>query len=138
MLDRIRHRGPDDSGQCTAGQTAIGVRRLSIIDLSRGHQPIYSDDGRRVIAFNGEIYNYRELRKELEDVGILFHTHSDTEVILRQYERYGPDCVDHLRGMFAFTIADLSSGEVFIARDRIGIKPLYYHHGSKAGPSAYL
>ena len=131
VLDRmcqiIRHRGPDDQGTMVKDGVALGMRRLSIIDLAGGHQPISGCDQRAVtIVFNGEIYNYRELQRELEARGHRFRTNSDTEVIVHAYEEYGVACVDHLRGMFAFAIWDGRKKELFIARDRVGKKPLYY------------
>ncbi|WP_119166675.1 asparagine synthase (glutamine-hydrolyzing) [Algihabitans albus] len=131
MLDSIRHRGPDDSGTLIAGEIAIGMRRLSIIDIAHGHQPIFNDDATLSIVFNGEIYNYRELRRELEAEGRRFRTQSDTEVILRLFERDGPDCVSALRGMFTFAIADTRRNRLFIARDRLGIKPLYLYQAGR-------
>jgi asparagine synthase (glutamine-hydrolysing) len=130
ILDRmcraIRHRGPDDQGVMIAGGVALGMRRLSIIDLAGGHQPISGCDGAVTVVFNGEIYNFRELQRELEAHGHRFQTHSDTEAIVHAYEQYGAACVSHLRGMFAFAIWDERKGELFIARDRAGKKPLYY------------
>jgi len=129
-LDRmcrvITHRGPDDQGTIIDGGVALGMRRLSIIDLAGGHQPISGCGGRATVVFNGEIYNYRELQEELEARGHHFHTHSDTEAIVHAYEEYGPDCVQHLRGMFAFALWDQQERCLFIARDRVGKKPLYY------------
>jgi asparagine synthase (glutamine-hydrolysing) len=126
MADSIRHRGPDDEGLYAGGQAVLGHRRLSIIDLATGHQPIANEDGTVWIVFNGEIYNYRELQRELLAKGHRFQTHSDTEVIVHLYEEYGPDCVSRLRGMFAFAIWDERNRSLFLARDRVGIKPLYY------------
>jgi asparagine synthase (glutamine-hydrolysing) len=131
LLDRmcraIRHRGPDDQGMMVKEGVALGMRRLSIIDLAGGHQPITGCDNQQAtIVFNGEIYNYRELQRELEARGHKFHTHSDTEAIVHAYEEYGASCVDHLRGMFAFAIWDETRKRLFIARDRVGKKPLYY------------
>ena len=131
VLDRmcrvITHRGPDDQGTMLTGDgVGLGMRRLSIIDLSGGHQPISNEDGSVSIVFNGEIYNYRELQPELEARGHKFRTHSDTEAIVHAYEEYGADCVSRLRGMFAFAIWDARRGSLFIARDRVGKKPLYY------------
>jgi asparagine synthase (glutamine-hydrolysing) len=125
-LSRIRHRGPDGSGKWVApnGQVGFGHVRLSIIDLETGAQPMHSDDGRFTIIYNGEIYNYTELRAEL-GVG-LFRTHSDTEVVLRAYQRWGADCVNRFRGMFAIAIWDAVEQKLFLARDRFGIKPLYW------------
>jgi len=127
MTAAIRHRGPDGQGCLVRGPVGLGHRRLSIIDLEGGAQPMGNDDGSVWITFNGEIYNYRELRNEIEDE-FSFRTHSDTEVILRLYEKYGTDCVKRLRGMFAFAISDERNGRLFIARDHLGQKPLYYFH----------
>jgi asparagine synthase (glutamine-hydrolysing) len=126
MLDAIHHRGPDDWGSHLAAGAAIGMRRLSIIDLAGGHQPMFSDDGRYAIVFNGEIYNYLELAEELRERGATLHTNSDTEVILRLYELDGEKCLAPLRGMFAFAIWDSFERRLFVARDRLGKKPLYY------------
>lgn len=126
MLDAIIHRGPDDCGELIDGPLAMGMRRLSIIDLQDGQQPIYDESGRYGIVFNGEIYNYRELRTDLIARGHTLKTHSDTEVIVHLYEEIGPACVDQLRGMFGFAIWDHHERELFIARDRMGIKPVYY------------
>jgi asparagine synthase (glutamine-hydrolysing) len=126
MCRRIAHRGPDDQGMTVSGAVALGMRRLSIIDLSGGQQPMSGCTESVTIVFNGEIYNYRELQRELEGRGHTFKTHSDTETILHAYEEYGANCVTHLRGMFAFAIWDESKRELFIARDRAGKKPLYY------------
>ncbi|MCE7887428.1 MAG: asparagine synthase (glutamine-hydrolyzing) [Alphaproteobacteria bacterium PRO2] len=124
MIDRIAHRGPDDEGILLAGNTAIGMRRLSIIDIAHGKQPITLDD--LSIVFNGEIYNHADLRLELEAKGCVFQTQSDTEVVLQGYKIWGEDCLTRLRGMFAFAIFNQRDESLFIARDRIGIKPLYY------------
>ncbi|MCA1557046.1 MAG: asparagine synthetase B, partial [Acidobacteria bacterium] len=130
VLDRmccvIRHRGPDDQGTMVDGEVALGMRRLSIIDLSGGRQPIHGCAATVTVVFNGEIYNFRELQKDLEARGHRFHTHSDTEAIVHAFEEYGEDCVSHLRGMFAFAIWDARARRLFIARDRAGKKPLYY------------
>lgn len=125
MTQAIVHRGPDDSGACVAAGTAIGIRRLSIIDVAQGDQPITSEDGFHSIVFNGEIYNYREIRLELEGFGRRFRTSSDTEVLLTAYLQWGAACLQRLRGMFTFAILDRRDGALFIARDRLGIKPLY-------------
>lgn len=125
MCDAIRHRGPDDEGIAIVGHVGLGMRRLSIIDLSGGHQPITNESGLVSIVFNGEIYNYRELRRELLERGHVFKTNSDTEAILHLYEETGVDCVKRLRGMFALAIHDARDGSLFLARDRFGIKPLY-------------
>jgi asparagine synthase (glutamine-hydrolysing) len=127
MCRRIAHRGPDDQGMMVSGVVALGMRRLSIIDLAGGNQPMSGCAAAAVtIVFNGEIYNYRELQRELERRGHSFKTHSDTETILHAYEEYGSECVKHLRGMFVFAIWDARRLELFIARDRAGKKPLYY------------
>jgi len=126
MCEVISHRGPDDQGVYAQGPVGIGMRRLSIVDLATGHQPISNEDGSIWIVFNGEIYNHRELRERLIARGHSYRTHSDTETIVHLYEEYGQDCVQHLRGMFAFAIWDTRQRKLFIARDRLGIKPLYY------------
>ena len=126
MCDVIRHRGPDDDGFLLKDGVALGMRRLSIIDLAGGAQPISGEDGSVTIVFNGEIYSFHELRAELEKRGHTFKTHSDTEAIVHAYEEYGVDCANHLRGMFAFAIWDDKKRELYIARDRVGKKPLYY------------
>jgi asparagine synthase (glutamine-hydrolysing) len=127
MADAIVHRGPDDEGYYVKGQIGLGFRRLSIIDLSGGHQPLANENDTIWIIFNGEIYNYQELRAELISKGHLFRTKSDTEVIVHLFEEYGRDCVQKLRGMFAFAIWDSVKKSLFLARDRVGIKPLYYY-----------
>ena len=126
MCDAMVHRGPDDEGVYADGRVAMGMRRLSIIDVAGGHQPISNETGTIWIVFNGEIYNHAELRKQLEPRGHRYRTNSDTETIVHLYEEYGNDCVQHLRGMFAFAILDREKQILFIARDRLGIKPLYY------------
>ncbi|HUQ31816.1 MAG TPA: asparagine synthase (glutamine-hydrolyzing) [Pyrinomonadaceae bacterium] len=130
VLDRmcrvIRHRGPDDQGMFVKEGAALGMRRLSIIDLAGGHQPMSGEDGKVTVVFNGEIYNYLEIKKELEARGHRFQTNSDTETIVHAYEEYGADCVESLRGMFAFAVWDERERKLFIARDRAGKKPLYY------------
>jgi asparagine synthase (glutamine-hydrolysing) len=125
MCQAIFHRGPDDEGIHTQGNVGIGMRRLSIIDLAGGHQPIYNEDGTKVVVLNGEIYNYRELKRDLTARGHTFRTNSDTETIVHLYEEYGADCVAHLRGMFAFALWDETRRTLLVARDRFGIKPLY-------------
>ncbi len=122
----MTHRGPDDYGVYTGEGIGLGHRRLSIIDLNSGHQPMHNEDKTLWIVFNGEIYNYQELRKGLVQKGHLFYTQSDTEVILHLYEEYGAACLHKLRGMFAFALWDTKQEELFLARDRLGIKPLYY------------
>ncbi len=126
MCDAISHRGPDDDGFYFNGPAGLGMRRLSIIDVKGGHQPIHNQDRTAWIVFNGEIYNYRELRDKLEDLGHTFYTSSDTEAIVHAWDQYGTDCPSHLRGMFAFAIWDERTEELFIARDRVGKKPLLY------------
>jgi asparagine synthase (glutamine-hydrolysing) len=126
MCDVIAHRGPDDDGIYTSGPVGLGMRRLSIVDLTSGHQPLSNEDGTVWIVFNGEIYNHAELRPQLESRGHAYRTHSDTETIVHLYEEYGRECVQHLRGMFAFAIWDAPRQTLFLARDRLGIKPLYY------------
>ncbi len=125
MCDALIHRGPDGAGVWTAPGIGLGHRRLSIIDLEGSPQPMPSVDGRAVISFNGEIYNYRELRRELEQSGARFKTSGDTEVILAAWQRWGPDCLSRLNGMFAFAIYDLDKRSLFLARDRLGVKPLF-------------
>src|SRR5205823_7772259 len=126
-LAQIRHRGPDDQGVFTDGPVTLGMRRLSIIDLVGSKQPIFNEDGSLAIVFNGEIYNYQDLRRSLLARGHVFHTDGDTETIVHLYEEYGPACVHLLRGMFAFAIWDRTQQALFVARDRLGKKPLYYH-----------
>lgn len=129
MGDVLEHRGPDDAGHYRKGNIGLTMRRLSVIDLSTGHQPMASDDGRIQLIFNGEIYNFQHLRTDLISQGVRFRTNSDTEVILRLYEREGVDCVKQLRGMFAFAIWDEPRDRLMLARDRIGKKPLVYAYG---------
>jgi asparagine synthase (glutamine-hydrolysing) len=126
MADAIKHRGPDDEGYYCSGPLGLGFRRLSIIDLNTGHQPISNEDGSVWIVFNGEIYNYQELRQDLRARGHLFKTQTDTEVIVHLYEEFGESCIEKLRGMFAFAIWDEKRKQLLLARDRVGIKPLYY------------
>ncbi|MGO8793621.1 MAG: asparagine synthase (glutamine-hydrolyzing), partial [Candidatus Sulfotelmatobacter sp.] len=126
MNQQIVHRGPDDAGTLVAGGAGLAMRRLSIIDLKTGHQPLSNETGSIWIVFNGEIYNHAELRQKLIARGHTYRTHSDTETIVHLYEEYGRDCVQHLRGMFAFAIWDKRQQLIFAARDRLGIKPFYY------------
>ncbi|MFZ3137579.1 MAG: asparagine synthase (glutamine-hydrolyzing) [Thermodesulfovibrionales bacterium] len=126
MCDTMSHRGPNDRGVFINGSMAIAMRRLSVIDVYSGHQPIHNEDESLWIVFNGEIYNYQELRTELEQKGHKFYTQSDTETILHLYEEFGDKTPEKLRGMFAFAIIDKTRNQLFIARDRFGIKPLYY------------
>jgi asparagine synthase (glutamine-hydrolysing) len=128
MNEALIHRGPDDEGVYHQGNVTLGMRRLSIIDLASGKQPIYNEDRSIVTVFNGEIYNYRELKVELEKRGHRFSTNSDTEVIVHQYEEDGEDCVQHFRGMFAFAIWDEKKKRMVLARDRLGIKQIYFYH----------
>ena len=125
MCDAIAHRGPDGHGVWVAPGVGLGHRRLSIIDVAGSPQPMASADGRAILVFNGEIYNYRELREELRSAGAQFHTDGDSEVILAAWQRWGPDCVSRLHGMFAFAIYDLAERTLFLARDRLGVKPLF-------------
>lgn len=125
MCDALEHRGPDGSGVWTAPGVGLGHRRLSIIDLEGSPQPMPSADGRAMLTFNGEIYNYRALRRELQQQGARFRTDGDSEVILAAWQRWGPDCLQRLHGMFAFAIYDLDQRQIFLARDRLGVKPLY-------------
>jgi asparagine synthase (glutamine-hydrolysing) len=126
MADTIEHRGPDDEGYYVSGPVGLGFRRLSIIDLQSGHQPLSNEDDTVWIAFNGEIYNYQELRDLLLSRGHVFKTKTDTEVIVHLYEEYGPECLQKLRGMFGFAIWDGNTKTFLLARDRLGIKPMYY------------
>ena len=126
MADKITHRGPDSQGVYTDETLAMAFRRLSIIDLEGGSQPIENEDGTKVLMFNGEIYNYRSLREELLTAGHIFKTHTDSEVLLHGYEQWGADLLPRLRGMFAFAVWDKLSKELFLARDFFGIKPMHY------------
>lgn len=127
MTDIIFHRGPNDAGFYTDPGIGLGFRRLSIIDLAEGHQPLCNEDETVWIVFNGEIYNYKALRSMLQEKGHIFRTHSDTEVIVHLYEEYGEACVNHMRGMFGFVIWDRNKRQLFGARDHFGIKPFYYY-----------
>lgn len=127
MTDCIEHRGPDDDGYYINQHVGLGFRRLSIIDIHSGHQPLSNEDGSIWIVFNGEIYNYHELQENLEAQGHVFRTKSDTETIVHLYEQYGVECLQYLRGMFAFSIWDNNKQQLFCARDRFGIKPFYYY-----------
>src|SRR5580704_6974051 len=136
MMRALLHRGPDEDGILVAPSAALGMRRLSIIDLPGGHQPVFNETGNVAVVYNGEIYNFPQLRKTLEGRGHAFRTHSDTEVVVHAYEEWGEQCLREFRGMFAFAVWDArSSGtageearqaKIFLARDRLGIKPLYY------------
>lgn len=127
MMDLIAHRGPDGQGQFVEGPAALGQRRLSIIDLEGGRQPMYNEDENLVVVFNGEIYNFQDLRAELEAAGHAFATRSDTEVLLHGYEQWGKGMLDRLRGMFTFALWDRTARTLLLARDHFGIKPLYYY-----------
>lgn len=131
MREAARHRGPDDHGDHFDGNLALAFNRLSIIDLSGGHQPMSNEDGSVWIIFNGEIYNFAGLRDDLMNRGHRFQTNSDTETIVHAWEEFGEDCVDRLRGMFAFAVWDSRTRTLFIARDRLGIKPLYFYQDSR-------
>ena len=126
MADAIAHRGPDSEGYFNDGRTALGFRRLAIIDLAGANQPLYNENRSLVLVFNGEIYNYRELRRQLIAAGHAFSTQGDAEVVLHGFEQWGEAVLDRLRGMFAFALYDTATGELFCARDAFGIKPLYY------------
>ena len=127
MADRIIHRGPDDADYYVDDQVSLGFRRLSIIDLEGGRQPILNEDGTKVLVFNGEIYNFQSLREDLLEKGHVFKTRTDSETILHGYEEYGKDILQKLRGMFAFVIWDKEKQLLFGARDIFGIKPFYYY-----------
>ena len=127
MMERIRHRGPDAGGKYLNGEIALGHRRLSIIDITeQGDQPIFNEDRSMVLVFNGEIYNYKEIREELTAAGHTFRTETDSEVLIHGYEEYGAELLNRLRGMFSFVIWDERNKELFGARDFFGIKPMYY------------
>lgn len=131
MMDRIAHRGPDGQGQFLEGPVALGQRRLSIIDLDGGKQPMYNENGSLVVVFNGEIYNFQALTAELQAAGHTFATRSDTEVLLHGYEEWGKGMLDRLRGMFTFALWDRKAETLFLARDHFGIKPLYYYQNEE-------
>jgi asparagine synthase (glutamine-hydrolysing) len=126
MCDAMVHRGPDDAGYHVTPTVALGMRRLSIIDLETGHQPVHNEDGSVWVVFNGEIYNFRELRTSLEGQGHRFYTETDTEVIVHLYEQYGDRCIEKMRGMFAFAVWDDKQKRLLLGRDRVGVKPLFY------------
>ena len=130
MRDTIAHRGPDGAGTHLGPGVGLGHRRLSIVDVAHGQQPMYSDDGRYVIVYNGEVFNHPTLKRELEATGVHYRTRSDTETVLHLFERYGDDAVTKMRGMFALAIWDKVTRRLFLARDRYGVKPLYYVHQS--------
>lgn len=126
MMDKMLHRGPDERGKYTDSNVALGFRRLSIIDLEEGSQPIFNEDGSKILIFNGEIYNYKDIRKDLIKKGHKFKSNVDSEVVLHLYEEYGSEMFQYIRGMFAFVIWDSKTNTLFGARDFFGIKPLYY------------
>lgn len=127
MTDIMIHRGPDAEGQWFDGKVALGHRRLAIIDLSEdGNQQMVSYDGKYVITYNGEVYNYIEIRRQLESEGVIFNTKTDTEVILEAYRKYGTNCFNMFNGMWAFVIYDIDNNQIVFSRDRFGIKSLYY------------
>jgi len=129
MCDTLVHRGPDDGGMDIRDGVAFGMRRLSIIDVKGGKQPVFNEDGTIWTVFNGEIYNFRELRQYLEKKGHSFKTNTDTEVIVHSYEEFGPEFPRYLNGMFAFAVHDSARRKLFLVRDHVGIKPLYYSFG---------
>ncbi|HJR10557.1 MAG TPA: asparagine synthetase B, partial [Rhodanobacteraceae bacterium] len=126
MRDVQRHRGPDEAGLYIGGGVGLGHRRLSIIDLSHGQQPMLDEAAGLALVYNGELYNFEVLKAELEAQGVAFHSRSDTEVLLRAWQRWGEGCLARLRGMFAFAIWDMRESRIYLARDHIGVKPLYY------------
>jgi asparagine synthase (glutamine-hydrolysing) len=132
MNQSLHHRGPDDEGYYQDGQASLAMRRLSIIDLQTGQQPISNETGDVWVVYNGEIYNFRQVRAELERRGHQFKTQTDTEIIVHAYEEYGDNCVDHFNGIFAIALWDTRKNKLFLARDRLGIKPLYYWSGQDA------
>ena len=126
MCERMKHRGPDSEGLWTGESVALGMRRLSIIDLHTGEQPVYSEDKSIVVVMNGELYNFREVRSDLEKRGHKFETQTDAEILPHLYEEYGEAMLEHISGMFAFALWDKRKQKLLIARDRFGEKPLYY------------
>src|SRR5687767_12534181 len=126
MRDVLTHRGPDGAGLHTDTHVALGHRRLSIVDLAGGHQPLSNEDGSIWVTFNGEIYNHADVRPDLEAAGHRYRTRSDTETIVHAYEEWGDDCVTRFRGMFAFAIWDAPKRRLLLVRDRLGVKPLYW------------
>ena len=131
MCESLRHRGPDDAGVDILGGVGLGIRRLAIIDVAGGRQPYFSENGFVRAVFNGEIYNYRELRSGLERLGHRFRTLADGEVIVHLWEEYGADFPTHLNGMFSIALHDANQDRLLLVRDRIGIKPLYYHYDGR-------
>ena len=131
MRDALAHRGPDESGLFIENNVGLGHRRLSIVDLESGQQPMFNRTRSAVIVYNGEVYNHNDYRQELIAKGYEYQSHCDTETILHLYEEYGKGCVEHLRGMFAFAVWDKTSEELLLVRDRLGVKPLYYLHDAE-------
>src|SRR3989338_10452812 len=132
MACQIKHRGPDQEGYYTDSNVSLGHKRLSIIDLSeKGKQPMSNEDGSVWLVYNGEIYNFAEIKEKLEKKGHKFKSHTDSEVIVHAYEEYGVKCVEQFNGMFAFAIWDSKNKKIFLSRDRLGIKPLYYYFDKK-------
>ena len=130
MTERVRHRGPDEDGLWVEGDLGLGVRRLRVVDLEGGRQPMANEDGSVRAVFNGEIYNHRDVRRKLVSRGHLFATRSDTEAVVHAYEEWGERCVERFNGMFALAAWDARRQRLLLARDRLGIKPLYVHRGS--------
>src|SRR5438105_5379950 len=139
MNDALRHRGPDGEGSFWSDSDRVGLamRRLAIIDLNTGDQPIFNEDGSVCVIFNGEIYNFVELRKELQARGHRFTTQSDTEVVVHAYEEFGVACIEHLWGMFALALWDSRRNQLLLARDRLGKKPIVYHLDPTGGGLAF-
>ena len=133
MAESLSHRGPDADGFYFGSGVGLAHRRLSIVDVAAGHQPLANEDGSVWVVFNGEIYNFADLRADLEARGHVFRTHSDTEVIAHGYEEWGESCVEHFRGMFAFALWDVAARRLLLARDRVGIKPVYYARTADGG-----
>src|SRR5690348_2120591 len=144
MRDAMRHRGPDEAGLYLGKGVGLGHRRLSIIDLRHGQQPMVDEAAGLVLVYNGELYNFEKIRVELEAAGMAFATRSDTEVLLRAWQHWGEGCLQRLRGMFAFAVWDVRASRIFLARDHVGVKPLYYGFkgaavwGSASDPRALL
>ena len=129
MCDEIKHRGPNAAGYYVDKEISLGSRRLSIIDLSNAaNQPIYNEDKTIAVVYNGEIFNFRELKKDLQRLGHRFYSDTDTEVIAHSYEEYGISCLNHFNGFWGLALYDIKKGLLFLARDRLGVKPLYYYH----------
>jgi asparagine synthase (glutamine-hydrolysing) len=131
MLTFIRHRGPDAEGTFFSGHVGLGIRRLAIVDVDHGNQPIHNEEKTLWIVYNGEIYNFQNVKNELVKLGHSFYTDTDTEILLHAYEEWNQECLKLLNGMFAFAIWDTKKKRLFLARDRLGIKPLYYYSSSQ-------